>query len=56
MRTDALRERQGHGRRGGHCLEVGSQAVASKRVENTEEPIVSSSSLELQLTATTAEL
>lgn len=41
---------------GGYCLEVGSQAVASKRVENTEEPIVSSSSLELQLTATAAEL
>lgn len=34
----------------------GNQTVASKCVENTEEPIVSFFSLELQLTATTAEL
>lgn len=33
---------------GGPCPEVGNQAVASKRVENTEEPIVSFLSLELQ--------
>lgn len=49
------RERRDRGRGGRHRLEMGNQAVASKCVENTEEPIVSFCSLELQITAATAE-
>lgn len=50
------RETRSWGEWGEHRLEMGNQAVASKCVENTEEPIVSFFSLELQLTAATAEL